>query len=305
MNGTAMDDESAVREERVVVKFLVPNVAAGSIIGKAGANITEIQSQSNARMQLSKANEFYPGSLEEGGQDRILLISGTVNQLLTALHLVLSKLRSEPGALKAVQARDSETLLQLRMLVHSRLCGTLIGKGGATIRSFNEDSKATFNISQPPAMPGLSERILKMTGDVDQLMRAVALVVTKLSENPDYHLLTDANLTYSHRMLGGSAHSHNSMAPHHLPPAPPSGPVPGGITITMGVPEEKVGVIIGKQGQVIKQIKDMLGVGIRISAKGEFLPGSPQHRSCTITGTQESVEIAQKIIQQKIEGRLP
>lgn len=37
---------------------------------------------------------------------------------------------------------------------------------------------------------GLSERILKMTGDVDQLMRAVALVVTKLSENPDYHLLT-------------------------------------------------------------------------------------------------------------------
>jgi hypothetical protein len=40
------------------------------------------------------------------------------------------------------------------MLVHSRLCGTLIGKGGATIRSFNEDSKATFNISPPPAMPG-------------------------------------------------------------------------------------------------------------------------------------------------------
>lgn len=65
-----------------------------------------------------------------------------------------------------------------------------------------------------------------------------------------YSLLQDANLTYSHRMLGGSAHSHNSMAPHHLPPAPPSGPVPGGITITMGVPEEKVGVIIGKQGQV-------------------------------------------------------
>jgi hypothetical protein len=34
------------------VKFLVPNVAAGSIIGKSGANITEIQTQSNARMQV-------------------------------------------------------------------------------------------------------------------------------------------------------------------------------------------------------------------------------------------------------------
>lgn len=52
-------------------------------------------------MQLSRASEFYPGSPE--GQDRILLVSGTVNQLLTALHLVLSKLKAEPGALRAVQ----------------------------------------------------------------------------------------------------------------------------------------------------------------------------------------------------------
>lgn len=34
------------------VKFLVPNVAAGSIIGKGGVNITEIQTQSSARMQV-------------------------------------------------------------------------------------------------------------------------------------------------------------------------------------------------------------------------------------------------------------
>jgi predicted RNA-binding protein YlqC (UPF0109 family) len=101
--------------------------------------------------QLSRASEFYPGSPE--GQDRILLISGTVNQLLTALHLVLSKLKAEPGALRAVQAKDGEAI-QLRMLVHSRLCGTLIGKGGATIRSFNEDSHAVFNISPPPTLPG-------------------------------------------------------------------------------------------------------------------------------------------------------
>lgn len=101
--------------------------------------------------QLSRASEFYPGSPE--GQDRILLVSGTVNQLLTALHLVLSKLKAEPGALRAVQAKDGDAI-QLRMLVHSRLCGTLIGKGGATIRSFNEDSRAVFNISPPPTMPG-------------------------------------------------------------------------------------------------------------------------------------------------------
>ncbi len=59
-------------------------------------------------VQLSRASEFYPGSPE--GQDRILLVSGTVNQLLTALHLVLSKLKAEPGALRAVQVRAAEGL---------------------------------------------------------------------------------------------------------------------------------------------------------------------------------------------------
>lgn len=36
------------------VKFLIPNVAAGSIIGKAGAHISEIQTQSGARMQVCR-----------------------------------------------------------------------------------------------------------------------------------------------------------------------------------------------------------------------------------------------------------
>ena len=72
---------------------------------------------------------------------------------------MLSKLRAEPGALRAVQAKEGEpATIQLRMLVHSRLCGMLIGKGGATIRSFNEDSRAVFNISPPPTVPGVCGR---------------------------------------------------------------------------------------------------------------------------------------------------
>ena len=284
---------------------------------------------------------------------------------------MLSKLRAEPGALRAVQAKEGEpATIQLRMLVHSRLCGTLIGKGGATIRSFNEDSRAVFNISPPPTVPGgcppctapprpapcvrcvlwwwwapigrclggapvrrhhrssftaadcchlpppaagLTERIVKITGDVDELMRAVALVVTKLSENPDYHLLTDANLTYSMRFTpsgglpGGppppqqqqphhhqqqqqvhQQHHHQQQAqqqqqhqqyalqqhvhqpqhlgmggtaPHMLHMGGGGGGLPrgggggggvviGGFSATMGVPEDRVGVVIGKQVRV-------------------------------------------------------
>lgn len=55
------------------------------------------------------------------------------------------------------------------------------------------------------------------------------------------------------------------------------------------------------QGAVINQIKELLGVSIRISKKGEFLPGT-YDRACSITGTPEAVEIAQRLIQQKIDA---
>jgi hypothetical protein len=62
--------------------------------------------------------------------------------------------------------------------------------------------------------------------------------------------------------------------------------VGGGASVTIAVPEEKVGVVIGKQGAVVNQIKELLGVSIRISKKGEFMPGS-HDRACSITGTPE------------------
>ena len=272
----------------------------------AGANETLIISLSRSAthiphcfflcsMQLSKSGEFYPGTLDS--QDRILLVAGTVDQLLTALHLVLSKLMSEPTALRAVQSKEGDKL-QLRMLVHTRLCGTLIGKGGATIRSFNEDSHAAFNISPPPALPGLTERVVRISGDLDGLMRAVALVVTKLSENPDYHLLTDANLSYSVRFggavgggFGGDRQISNSgnFGVHAT-------------TMTLAIPEDRVGTVIGKQGAVINQIKDLVKVSIRISKRGEHLPGTTD-RACEITGSPEAVELAQRLIMQRMVGR--
>lgn len=83
-------DEGSAGEQKVIAKFLMSNAAAGSIIGKGGANISELQSQSGARLQLSRASEFFPGT-----QERVMLASGSVNQVLTALHLILTKIQGE------------------------------------------------------------------------------------------------------------------------------------------------------------------------------------------------------------------
>jgi hypothetical protein len=72
------------------IKLLVSNAAAGSVIGKGGATITDFQSQSGARIQLSKNYEFFPGT-----SDRIILISGGIDDALKALELIIAKLLSE------------------------------------------------------------------------------------------------------------------------------------------------------------------------------------------------------------------
>ena len=43
--------------------MLVPSVAAGAIIGKGGETIALVQKEVNARIKMSKANDFYPGGV--------------------------------------------------------------------------------------------------------------------------------------------------------------------------------------------------------------------------------------------------
>ena len=66
------------------------NTAAGCIIGKGGSTITEFQSLSGARIQLSRSHEFFPGT-----SDRIIMISGMLSEVIKAMELIFEKLLTE------------------------------------------------------------------------------------------------------------------------------------------------------------------------------------------------------------------
>ena len=44
-----------------MLKMLIPSTAAGSIIGKGGQTIAQLQRDTGTNVKLSKANDFYPG----------------------------------------------------------------------------------------------------------------------------------------------------------------------------------------------------------------------------------------------------
>ena len=90
VESTSQPDAPAPAGLQIPAKFLLPNAAAGCIIGKNGESITKIQAESEARLQLSRANEFFPGT-----NDRVLLISGTLKVVIAGLHFVLGKIQEE------------------------------------------------------------------------------------------------------------------------------------------------------------------------------------------------------------------
>lgn len=59
--------------ETTYLRFLASNAEAGSIIGKGGTTISDFQSRSNARIQLSR----------------------TIDEVLEAVELILTKLLNE------------------------------------------------------------------------------------------------------------------------------------------------------------------------------------------------------------------
>ncbi|CAI5491801.1 unnamed protein product [Closterium sp. Naga37s-1] len=323
-----------VRALKSTLRFLVSNSDAGSIIGKGGVVISEFQTQSGAKIVLSRAREYFPNTT-----DRIILLSGSVSAILTALHLILSKLadeprRNEPGA------REGDA--DLRIVVPNRVCGAIIGKGGATIRSFVEDSQATIKLSPQDAVgPGFAERVITIGGSLEQKLRAVALLLTKMSEDPTYVQYADVPLSYTGAPgrggynggpggYGGYGQGQGAYPgypnpggyggalyggvrgppPYGMPGVPPNrgkqaAPpmLPGGViptTIIVAVPDDHVGAVVGKQGRSINEIQQNTGVRMVISGRNDFVEGT-RDRKVTITGSSEGVVAAQHMIAQKVQ----
>ncbi|KAB2063439.1 hypothetical protein ERO13_A10G200400v2 [Gossypium hirsutum] len=273
-------------EKATYIRFLVSNAAAGSVIGKGGSTITDFQSRSGARIQLSRNHEFFPGT-----SDRIIMVSGTVDEVLKVMELILGKLLNE---LNIEENDDVEPRTKVRLVVPNSSCGSLIGKGGATIKSFIEESQAGIKISpQDNNFNGLNDRLVTLTGTLDEQMRAIELILSKLSEDPHYSQAMHAPFSY--------AATYNSMsyAPNGAGGKFSNPKEDRSNSITIGVSDGHIGLVLGRGGRNIMEISQVSGARIKISDRGDFMSGTTD-RKVTITGSQRAIRQAETMIMQKV-----
>ncbi|XP_060931100.1 poly(rC)-binding protein 4-like [Limanda limanda] len=149
--------------------------------------------------------------------------------------------------------------LTLRLLMHGKEVGSIIGKKGETVKRIREESSARVNISEGSC----PERIITITGSTDSVFRAFTMITFKLEE--DLTALV-ANGTISSK--------------------PP-------VTLRLVIPASQCGSLIGKGGAKIKEIRESTGAQIQVA--GDLLPNSTE-RGVTISGNQDSVIQCVKLI---------
>ena len=128
-------------------------------------------------------------------------------------------------------------------------------------------------------------------------MRATAQLLQKLVDNPSFSRFMSPTISYPVQRGFPTEAAHFQLPaglPHDAGLQPRT-------EVTIRVAEVRIGAVIGKGGEVINQLKSLVGVRIRISGRDDFFPGS-QDRKVTISGTAEAVQIAQALIAQKINA---
>ncbi|KAF2347372.1 K domain type 1 [Trinorchestia longiramus] len=200
------------------LKILVPSVASGAIIGKGGETIAQLQKETGARVKMSKANDFYPGTSE-----RVCLITGNVDAIITVLTFVMEKVKEkpDPNAKADFEGKNSaDREKQLKILVPNSTAGMIIGKAGAYIKQIKEESGAYVQISQKAKDQSLAERCITIiASDAENTKNAALMVLAKIVEDP--HSGTCLNVSYAdingpvaNPNPTGSPFANTPMAPH-------------------------------------------------------------------------------------------
>jgi len=283
LNNEPLNEASTASSKTYPLRLLIPHILIGSIIGKGGARIREIQEASGARLNASDT------CLPMSGE-RSLVVMGVADAVHIATYYVgstlLEQLNDRFGgpAASAYATRSGQPAgsmpggMQVVPYTPQPASGHF-GRGDNYYRQ--HDRRAQQMV--PPPYP-------------QQYPHAAA------HANP-------AIPVYGAQPQGYPAAPH--VAPHvgaHAGPQPHAGGpqgqpmqtgMPGGpVTQQIYIPNDMVGAIIGKGGQKINEIRQMSGSVIKINEPQD----SSNERLVTITGTEECNRMALYMLYSRLES---
>jgi far upstream element-binding protein len=257
----------------------------GLIIGKGGDNLKRVEQTSGCKVQFQPESATRPG-------ERLAYLIGTPLQITSARRMIdeivdenIAVKGALPGArhqirppkpngggqydnsrLLAEEATSPERLVQ--MLVPDKTVGLIIGRGGENIKDLQSKSGAKINIV-PESQSVHGQRPINLLGDPEATAKAKQLILQIVADD-------EAGIPISRK------------------PAPESLGV-GSRQEILRVPNDAVGMIIGKGGETVREMQATTTCSIKVatSSQGDF-------REITLTGTDPTIAHAKHLINEKV-----
>ncbi|MCJ1439969.1 MAG: RNA binding protein, heterogenous nuclear RNP-K like protein [Stictis urceolatum] len=151
----------------------------------------------------------------------------------------------------------AQSQLTLRAIVSSKEAGVIIGKAGKNVADLRDETGVKAGVSK--VVQGVHDRVLTVTGSLDALSKAYAIVAKGLLEGAP-------------QMGMGGIIANNGTHP-----------------VRLLISHNQMGTIIGRQGLKIKHIQDVSGV--RMVAQKEMLPQSTE-RIVEVQGNPDGIQKA-------------
>jgi len=288
------DDPNDTRGVGGVTVMAVANAAMGLVMGRGGSIVKEIQEESGANVNIQKQKE---SMLPE---ERLVTLTGTKEQKKKAAQMIIEKLSIDP-------MRMSESRTQYDPYAP----GSHRGGGGGDFRGSRGDGRRGGGGDRDHRGGG--------GGGRDDSRRGGFNLTPNLRSEQLYAQPVVSYEELASKLYGGVGALGGLGGLGSLAAAAAAAVGGGGgggdssegyeaksrlkaktsWTITMEVPNELVGTIVGKGGQTINEITRTSHAQISFSGKEEFAPGT-QDRLLTIQGNKKQVQKAHMLIDQRV-----
>ncbi|XP_042767978.1 far upstream element-binding protein 3 isoform X2 [Panthera leo] len=252
----------ALVHQRAVIteEFKVPDKMVGFIIGRGGEQISRIQAESGCKIQIASESSGIP--------ERPCVLTGTpesIEQAKRLLGQIVDRCRNGPGFHNDI---DGNSTIQ-EILIPASKVGLVIGKGGETIKQLQERTGVKMVMIQDGPLPTGADKPLRITGDPFKVQQAREMVLEIIREK-DQADFRGVRGDFNARVGGGS--------------------------IEVSVPRFAVGIVIGRNGEMIKKIQN--DAGVRIQFKPD--DGVSPERAAQVMGPPDRCQHAAHVINELI-----
>ncbi|XP_020900391.1 tudor and KH domain-containing protein isoform X2 [Exaiptasia diaphana] len=179
------DDDDEDEEEPTVarafetkIEVQIPKLLVGTVIGRGGANIKQIQRESGAYLRFKDDDENeevveFDEVKPDPEKTRTVVIKGERENARKAEFLIKKIISEQPK------------MLTEEYYVPQRSCGRIIGRGGMTIRHLSKVSGARITIDREEIRPDIPRKCT-IVGTADQIANAKGLLDEKIAEHEKF-----------------------------------------------------------------------------------------------------------------------